>query len=108
MVLGTRDVIPPHLAPGQLINFSPVNIDINDGTLDGKQCNTLHFTLYTTCQRGPSHVVTLKSMTQTKHATFAVPGVMNTIFHFGDTGVTTEQQFFNCIQVEWFTKTLTE
>ena len=45
-------------------------------------------------------------MTPAKHATFAVPGVMNTIFHASDTGVTTELQFDNAIQVEWFDKTL--
>ena len=44
-------------------------------------------------------------MTPAKHATFAVPGVMNTIFHASDTGVTTELQFDNAIQVEWFDKT---
>ena len=53
-------------------------------------------------------VVTLKSMTPAKHATFAVPGVVNTIFHASDTGVTTELQFDNAIQVEWFDTTLSE
>ena len=48
------------------------------------------------------HVVALKRMTPAKHATVAVPGVMNTIFHASDTGVTTELQFENAIQVEWF------
>ena len=47
-------------------------------------------------------------MTPAKHATFAVPGVMNTIFHASDTGVITELQFDNAIQVEWFDKTLSE
>ena len=47
-------------------------------------------------------------MTPAKHATFAVPEVMNTIFHASDTGVTTELQFDNAIQVEWFDKTLSE
>ena len=108
MDLGTRAVIPPHLAPGRLIYFSADYIDINDGTLDGKQCHTLHATQYTTWQRGPSHVVTLNTMTPAKHATLAVPVVMNTIFHASDTGVTTELQFDNSIQVEWFNKTLTE
>ena len=37
-----------------------------------------------------------------------VPGVMDTIFHASDTGVTTELQFYNGGQVEWFNKTLTE
>ena len=69
MDLGNRAVIPPHLAPGRLIHFSADTIDIDDGTLDGK--HTLHATLYRTWQRGPSHVVTLKSMTPAKHATFA-------------------------------------
>ncbi len=47
-------------------------------------------------------------MTPAKHATFAVPGVMHTILHASDTGVTTELQFENAIQVEWFDKTLSE
>ena len=47
-------------------------------------------------------------MTPAKHATFVVPGVMNTILHASDTGVTTELQFENAIQVEWFDKTLSE
>ena len=47
-------------------------------------------------------------MKPAKHATFAVPGVIDTIFHASDTGVTTELQFNNAIQVEWFDKTLSE
>ena len=47
-------------------------------------------------------------MTPAKHATFAVPGVMDTTFHASDTGVTTELQFDNAIQVDWFDKTLSE
>ena len=48
-------------------------------------------------------------MTQAKHATLQVPGVMNTIFHASDTGVTTDVQFDNAIPVvEWFDKTLSE
>ena len=47
-------------------------------------------------------------MTPAKHATFVVPGVMHTILHASDTGVTTELQFDNEIQVEWFDKTLSE
>ncbi len=43
-------------------------------------------------------------MTPAKHATFAIPGVMHTIFHASDTGVTTELQFDNAIQVQWFDK----
>ena len=43
-----------------------------------------------------------------KYATFAIPGVMNTIFHASDTCVTTELQVDNAIQVEWFDKTLSE
>ena len=45
-------------------------------------------------------------MTPAKHATFAVLGVMNTIFHASDAGVTTELQFDNAIRIEWFDKTL--
>ena len=45
-------------------------------------------------------------MTPAKHAPFAVPEVMNTIFHASDTSVTTELQFDNAIQVDWFDKTL--
>ena len=33
---------------------------------------------------------------------------MDTIFHASDTGVTTELQLDNAIQVEWFDKTLSE
>ena len=44
-------------------------------------------------------------MTPAKHATFPVPGVMNTICHASDSGVTTELQYDNGIQVEWFDKT---
>ena len=47
-------------------------------------------------------------MTPAKHATFAVLGVMNTIFHASDAVVTTELQFDNAIRVEWFDKTLSE
>ncbi len=47
-------------------------------------------------------------MTPAKHAMFAVLGVMNTIFHVNDIGVTTELQFDNAIRVEWFDKTLSE
>ena len=47
-------------------------------------------------------------MTPAKHASFAVLGVMNTIFHASDNGVTTELQFDNAIRVEWFDKTLSE
>ena len=47
-------------------------------------------------------------MTPAKHAPFAVPEVMNTIFHASDTGVTIELQFDNAIQVDWFDKTLSE
>ena len=47
-------------------------------------------------------------MTPAKHATFAVPEVMDTTFHASDTGVTTELQFDNAIQVDWFDKTLSE
>ena len=47
-------------------------------------------------------------MTPAKHATFAFPGVMNTIFHASDTGGTTKLQFDSGIQVEWFDKTLSE
>ncbi len=86
--IGNRAVIPPHSAPARLIHSSANKIDINDCTLDGK--HTLHATLYTTWQRCPFHVVTLKSVTPAKHATFAFPGVMNTIFHASDTGVTTK------------------
>ena len=43
-----------------------------------------------------------------KPAKHAVPGVIDTIFHASDTGVTTELQFDNAIQVEWFDKTLSE
>ena len=40
MDIANRAVIPPHLAPGRLINFSADNIDINDCTLDrlGRFC----------------------------------------------------------------------
>ena len=69
MHLANRAVVPPHLSPGRLIHYSVDNIDINDGTRDGK--HTFHATQYTTWQREPSHVVTLKSMTPAKHATFA-------------------------------------
>ena len=93
MDLGNRAVVPPHSAPERFIHSSADKIDINDCTLDGK--HTLHATLYTTWQRLHFHVVTLKSMTPAKHATFAVIGVMNTIFHANDTGVTTELQFDN-------------
>ena len=44
-------------------------------------------------------------MEPARHATLAVSGVMNTIFHASDAGVTTEPQFDNGIQVEWFKKT---
>ena len=47
-------------------------------------------------------------MTPAKHATFAVHGVMNTVFHASDTSVTTELQFHVGIQDEWFDKTLSE
>ena len=47
-------------------------------------------------------------MTPAKHATLAVPVVMDTIFHASDTGVATELQFYNGVQVEWYNKTLTE
>ena len=47
-------------------------------------------------------------MTPEQHATSAFPGVMNTMFHVSDTGVTTELQFDNGIQVEWFDKPLSE
>ncbi len=47
-------------------------------------------------------------MTPANCATFAVPWVMNTIFNSSDTGVTTELQFDNGIQFEWFDKTLSE
>ena len=47
-------------------------------------------------------------MTPAKHATFAVLGVMTTIFQASDAGVTTELQFDNAIRVEWFDKTLSE
>ena len=47
-------------------------------------------------------------MTPANHATFAVLGVMYTVFLVSDTGVNTELQFHNGIQVEWFNKTLTE
>ena len=70
MDLGNKAVIPLHSAPERLIHFSAYKIDINDCTLDGK--HTLHATLYTTWQIWPFHVVTLKSMTPAKHATFAV------------------------------------
>ena len=98
MDLGNRAVNPTHLAPGRLVHFSADNIDINDGTLDGK--HTLHGTPHTTSQRRPSRVITLNSMTPAKHATFPVPGVVNTIFHASDYGVTNEQQYDNGIQVE--------
>ena len=66
MDLANRAVSPPYLAPGRLINFSADNIDINDGTLDGK--HTLHATLYNThanyfIESIATQVVTLKSMT---------------------------------------------
>ena len=76
MDIGNRAVILPHSAPERLIHSSADKIDINDCTLDGK--HTLHATLYTTWQRLPFHVVTLKSVTPAKHATFAFHGVMNT------------------------------
>ena len=106
--IGNRAVILPHSAPERLIHSSADKIDINDCTLDGK--HTLHATLYTTWQQRflPYHVVTLKSMTPAKHATFAFPGVMNTIFHASGTGVTTKLQFDNGIQDEWFETTLSE
>ena len=104
MDLDNRAVIPPHSAPEQLIHSSADKID--DCTLDGK--HTLHATRYTTWQRGPSHVVTLKNMTPANQATFAVLRVMNTIFHSSEIGVTTELQFENAIRVEWFDKTLSE
>ena len=47
-------------------------------------------------------------MTPAKCATFAVPGVMNAMLHASDTGVITELQFDNAIQVEWLDKTLSE
>ena len=47
-------------------------------------------------------------MTPANHATFAVLGIMNTIFHVSDAGVTTELQFDNAIRVEWFDKILSE
>ena len=100
MDLDNRAVIPPHSAPERLIHSSADKIDINDCTLDGK--HTLHAALYTTWQRGPSHVVTLKHMTPANQATFAVLRVMNTIFHSSEIGVTTELQFENAIRVEWF------
>ena len=100
--LGNRAVIPPHLAPGRVIYFSADNIDINYGTLDWK--HTLHATLCKTWQRCPSHVVRLKSTTPAMQTTLAVPEVMNTIFHASDTGVTTELQFDNGIQVEWLSE----
>ena len=106
MDIGNRAVILPHSAPAGLIHSSADKIDINDCTLDGK--HTLYATLYTTCQIYPFHIVTLKSVTPAKHATFAFPGVMNTIFHASDTGVTTKLQFYKGIQVEWFDKTLSE
>ncbi len=47
-------------------------------------------------------------MTPAKQATFAFLGVMKTIFHASDTGLTIELQFDNAIRVEWFDKTLSD
>ena len=103
-------MIPPHLATGRLTHFSADSIDINDDSLslslDGK--HTFHTAQYAAWQRGPSRVVTQISMTPAKHATLAVPGVPDTILYASDAGITTEPQFDNGIQVEWFNKTLSE
>ena len=102
MDLGNRAVIPPHSAPERLIHFSAYIIDINDCTLDGK--HTLHATLNNLEKMTFSCCYTEKYDTS-KACNVCIPGVMNTIFHASDTGVTTELQFDNAIQVEWFDKT---
>ena len=47
-------------------------------------------------------------MAPATHATLAVLDVMNTIFPDIDSGVTTEPQFDNGIQVEWFNRSLSD
>ena len=102
MDIGNRAVIPPHSAPERLIHSSADKIVINDCTLDGK--HTLHATLYTTWQLLPFHVVTLKRMTPAKHATFAVPAVMHTIFHASDTGAPLNYSLTTLFRLSGLTK----
>ena len=52
MDLETCAVVPPNLVTGRFVHFSADNIDINDGTLDGK--NTFHATQMAAWQREPA------------------------------------------------------
>ena len=100
MDIGNGSVIPQHLAPGRFIHF----ILIPMTTLLVGNIYSFHATQYAAW-----HGVTLKSMTPATHATLAVCRVMNTILHASDTGITTEPQFDNGIQVEcFFNQTLSE
>ena len=70
-------VIPTSLVEGRFIHFSPDNIDINDGTLDGQ--NTFLATQYAAWQRGPESVDLLENIYPTMEATLKVPEEMNMI-----------------------------
>lgn len=63
-------VVPPNLVYDRFTQFTADNIDINDGTLDGK--NTVHATQMAAWQRGLAQDVLLNEITPSSK-TISVP-----------------------------------
>lgn len=68
-------VIPANISAGKFVHFTADNIDINDGTLDGK--NTFHATQMAAWQRETTSNSILGSLGPSKRKTLDVPDIMN-------------------------------
>ena len=78
MDLETGAILPQNLVAGRFVHFSVDNIDINDGTLDGK--NTFHATQMAAWQRGPAKGKILDDIEPSNSATLQVPEILDKIF----------------------------
>lgn len=99
MDLETGAVVPPNLVPGRFVHFSADNIDINDGTLDGK--NTFHATQMAAWQRGPAKGNILDNIEASKSATLQVPDVMDKVCEVHFRRGSAEPKFGD-VNLQWF------
>ena len=94
-----RSVVPPNLVAGRFVHFSADNIDINDGTLDGK--DTFHATQIAAWQREPAPDNLLADIKPSKHTTLKVPEAMGVIIP-ANIGEGTSQPLTREVQTIWF------
>lgn len=95
----TGAVVPPNMVAGRFVQFSVDNIDINDGTLDGK--NTFHATQMAAWQRGPPSGNVLENIEPSKSTKLETPEILDKIFDVNSRLGSAEPQFGD-VDPEWF------